>query len=355
MPRRCMETQKLINEKSLQRYIYEIMTFGNKEKFKSLFPNKFKEYANKKVKIIIPEYPIFYNNNQNKHLADFRIIFNDNTFLNIEVEWQVTRFNHGKDVYDIAYRGTKGFLIVINNNYPPENYIEPDNISVIDALEFSFWFTRNSKQIIDGTISNYLPQYQSNTNKNWLIFLPSAGRNSGDSLNDYLLKGRNKGVWAFRYSNSLETMKNILDIKAGDTVIFVYNFTYGKGTRGRQFYHSTNWNFTGLDILKVKKGYYCDIYDNTFENEEWNNLTGDEKINSKLYMHYFQYYYPPNINSEKYFSSSNYPIKICNDSSNLPGWLEFIDKLRWSSSNQGAPVQITTEALMAIYSILGQL
>lgn len=355
MPRRCVENQKLINEKSLQRYIYEIMTYGNKEKFKSLFPAKFKNFAKKKVKIIIPEYPIYYNNNQNKHLADFRIIFNDNSYLNIEVEWKVSRYNHGKEVYDTAYRGDKGFLIVIHNDRKLDHFIEEDNITVITAEDFSYWYTKKSKQFVDGTISNYLPQYHSSTNKNWLIFLPSSGRNSGDSLNDYLSKGRPKGIWAFRYSNTQAVMKNILDIKAGDTVIFVYDFKYGTGTRGRQFYHNTNWSFTGLDILKVKNGYYCDLYDNTFETREWSNLTGDEKINSKLYMNYFQFYYPSNIQSERYFSSNRHPIKICNDSSSLPGWIEFIDKLRWSSSNQGAPALLNDEALLTLYSIIGDL
>ena len=48
MSGRCMENQKLINEKTLQRYIYEILTYGSKKKFLSLFPEKFKGLAQKK-------------------------------------------------------------------------------------------------------------------------------------------------------------------------------------------------------------------------------------------------------------------------------------------------------------------
>ena len=61
MSGRCMKNQKLINEKTLQRYIYEILTYGSKKKFLSLFPEKFKGLAQKKVKVIIPEYPVSYN------------------------------------------------------------------------------------------------------------------------------------------------------------------------------------------------------------------------------------------------------------------------------------------------------
>ena len=46
-------------------------------------------------------------------------------------------------------------------------------------------------------------------------------------------------------------MKNILDITAGDTVIFAYNFKYGEGVKGRQLYAETDWIFSGLDFFLV--------------------------------------------------------------------------------------------------------
>ncbi len=352
MSGRCMENQKLINEKTLQRYIYEILTYGSKKKFLSLFPEKFKGLAQKKVKVIIPEYPVSYNGH-NKHITDFRIIFTDLSYLNIEVEWQVSRFNHGKEVYDYAYSGTKGFILVVSNDRKADSFIDSDNISVLDAIDFSYWFLKKAKHIVDGTIGNYLSEYESRASKCWLVFLPSAGRNDGDSLNDYVLRGRSKGVWAFRYSNTQTVMKNILDITAGDTVIFAYNFKYGEGVKGRQLYPETEWKFTGLDILKVKKGYYCDLSDDTFEIEEWTRLPEEDKINSKRYMHYFQYLFPPADNNEKYFTSSKLPVTLCNDSSTLPGWYEFIESLRWSCSNQGAPAELSDEAMNALYCIIG--
>ena len=172
-------------------------------------------------------------------------------------------------------------------------------------------------------------------------------------VNDYVLRGRSKGVWAFRYSNTQTVMKNILDITAGDTVIFAYNFKYGEGVKGRQLYPETEWKFTGLDILKVKKGYYCDLSDDTFEIEEWTRLPEEDKINSKRYMHYFQYLFPPADNNEKYFTSSKLPVTLRNDSSTLPGWYEFIESLRWSCSNQGAPAELSDEAMNALYCIIG--
>ncbi|MBE6829802.1 MAG: hypothetical protein E7519_06295 [Ruminococcaceae bacterium] len=343
-----------ISEKTLQRYIYEILTYGVKEKYLSLFPPKFLHFARKPVKVIIPEYPLLYNSERNKHITDFRIIFDDNTALNIEVEWQVSRFTHGKEVYEKLYAGGKGFVLVINNNRNPDSFIDENDISVVDANDFSFWFLKKAKHIVDGTISNYNAEYAARIHKNWFVFLPASGRNCGDSLNDYTKKGQKNGVWAFRYSTRHKAMKNILDITAGDTIVFVYDFKYGSATRGRQFYYNTAWQFSGLDILKIKNGYYCDLYDSTFETDTWKALSRDEKVHQKEYMHYFRYQFPPAIESEKYFTSIRNPITIFNNSSELPGWLEFIDQLRWSSSTGGAPAELSEEALSALYTILGQ-
>lgn len=123
--------------------------------------------------------------------------------------------------------------------------------------------------------------------------------------------------------------------------------------KGRQLYSETEWKFTGLDILKVKKGYYCDLSDDTFEIEEWTRLPEEDKINSKRYMHYFQYLFPPADDNEKYFTSSKLPVTLRNDSSTLPGWYEFIESLRWSCSNQGAPAELSDEAMNALYCIIG--
>lgn len=351
MAQRCMEAQKLINEKTLQRYIFETLTYGGKEKYRSFFPEKFKEYSQKSVKVIIPEYPIFYSKTK-KHFADFRIVFKDGTYLNIEVEWKTSKFIHGQEVYDTVYKDEKGFLIVLHDDCKEGSFIQKENISVISAEEFSFWFLKKSKHIVNGTISNYVPNYNSRSHKNWLIFLASTGRNGGDSKNDYLIKGRKKGVWAFRYSNTSNVMQNILDITAGDTVVFVYDFNYYNGTRGRQFYIDSSWNFSGLDIVKVKNGYYCDLNDDTFETENWRKSSDKDKIMVKDYMHYFQFEYFPNNRSERYFSSKYCPIEICNNSSNTNEWKMLIDKLRWSSSKSGAPVEITDEEMRELYTIL---
>lgn len=351
MAQRCMESQKLINEKTLQRYIFETLTYGGMEKCRSFFPDKFKKYLKKTIKVIIPEYPIFYNNGQ-KHLADFRVVFKDDTYLNIEVEWITSNFKHGEGVYNTAYKDEKGFLIVLYDDRKQNSYIQEDNISVISAEEFSFWFTKKSKHIVDGNISNYLPEYSSKSHKNWLVFLPSTGRNDGESKNDYLKKGRRKGVWAFRYSKTPKVMQNVLDITAGDTVVFVYDFKYYKGTRGRQFHYDTSWSFSGLDIVKVKNGYYCDLNDATFETEEWRKSKDKDKVMSKNYMHYFQFKYFPNNISEKYFSSQYWPINVFNNSSDTEEWKTFIDKLRWSSSNSGTPAELTDQEMQKLYTIL---
>lgn len=347
---RSMESQKLINEKTLQRYIYETIAYGEKEDVKKMYPKKFDEIFKKQIKVIIPEFPIKYIDNKGNeriHKSDFRIIFKDNEYVNIEVEWKTSRFNHGKEVYDIAYKENNGFLVVIKNDEGNE-YIEKENIVEINAESFSFWFLRKSKHIIDGTISNYIEDYNSRSRKNWVVFLPSKGKNNGESLKDYKDKGLTKKKWAFRYSIKKPVMKNIFDIMAGDIVVFIHQMEYGENTKGRQIFVDKDWRFKGIDIVKVVNGYYCDFKDSTFECEQWENIEDDiEKISNKIYMHYFDFKHEIGAENNKLFPRFS---KECLKS--VPEWEEFVNQLRWSCNNEGAPAEISECALNFLISQL---
>ncbi|PFK99269.1 hypothetical protein COJ01_19980 [Priestia megaterium] len=353
---RSMESQKLINEKTAQRFFYETLSYGETSSLKKLYPPKARSYK-KEIKVIIPEYPIKYIDNQGKekvHRTDFRIIYKDDSYHNVEVEWKTSKFTHGKEVYKQCYQDNKGFLLVFEHDKNID-YIEEENISIVDPEWLSFWFLKRAKDIIDGTIANHVSHYQTRNSKNWLIYLPQGG----GSKKDYLDKGRKQGKWAFRYSSTKKVMENILEIKAGDIVVFVWGLA---GVKHRKIELTGEWSFSGLDIFRVKNGYYCDFRDGAFETDRWNDLSTDfdkneqELITTKEYMHYFEYdsksvhgkYYKTDENKGNKFQFPRMDVKKLKKYNLEKSWESFVNCLSWSMNNQGAPAELHEDELNAL-------
>lgn len=361
---RSIETQKLINEKTIQRYIFEELNYRNEDVMKKFYPSKIlQQLGDKKIKVIIPNYPIQIISNDDKiqkpHIADFRIIYNDNTYHNVEVEWITSRFDsHTQMVYDQCYKDNKGFLIVLeddSNTSSKISYIDSSDVKQISAEEFSYWYAFKAKFIVDETISNYVPHYITRNQKIWLIYLPSSGTNGNNSMKDYLKKGRKKGKWAFTYSNKGKHMKNILNISRGDVVVFVWGLKMLNGTHQRQINFSNDWYITGVDICNIKKGYYCDFNDNTFETDEWIS-NGD--IEEKKYMHYFKFdrnfLYTSIDNGDGIEESKIFYKNTAEGIDDRQEKIEStIEKLAWSLNNQGVPAELTVDEYKAVLMYLG--
>lgn len=350
MPRasRSIEKQNLINEKSPQRYIFENIACGNSDVLRKFFTEKaFNGKLKKKIKVIIPEFPVPYTTKGKikQHNTDFRVIYKDGSYHNIEVEWKTSDFSsHGKDVYEQCYANDKGFIIVLEDNLRL-SYVQREDIKQIKAEEFSAWFMNNAKSIVDGTISNRIESYQPRSRKYWIIYL-------GKSEKNYINKARKSRTlnkkWAFRYTNRSEYMKSILDIKAGDIVVFTYGFEYLNGTKARSIWSHTDWKFTGIDIARVTNGYYCDFKDRTFENDNWT----EDKITEKQFMHYFDFKLPMKSTDDVLYKTdlNNRLIKFPTlDAEMHEGWKGVIDKLRLSASNQCAPIQLSENEFNSIY------
>ena len=223
-----------------------------------------------------------------------------------------------------------------------ENYICRSDISILSPNDFSFWFAKRSRMIADSTLSNRLKNYSARERKYWIVFLPKMGRKGGDSLSDYLERGRSRKRWAFRYTKNTNAMKNILNMMTGDYVVFFYDFCYWGGTKGRQIYADKDWGFNGLDVLRITDGYHVDLKDDTFEDPEWKE--GD--IENKQYMHYIGYEYPPKKNTDYPELGSKWNIELMptiskEERGELDHWVSFCDKLR-KSCNGGIPMEITS-------------
>lgn len=354
---RSLETKKLINEKTPQLYIYETISCSSKNELKEFFTEKAfnilnENNGNNNVKVIIPEYPVYYTNssgNKEEHKIDFKIFYKNNKSHNVEVEWKTSNFyHHGEQVYKNFYKGDKGFIIALEDD-EKLNYIEHDNIKIINPKTFSLWFTRTAKEIVNNSISNHLTNYKPDTRKYWLIPL---GEKAEKNYVKEVLNSKNRvKKWAFPFSHFKKAMRNALSIKSGDIVIFIYGCN---GHKGKQYIPNSNWFFTRIDIVKVINGYYCDIYDNTYEDDEWEK----SNIEEKKYMHYFDFILSKHFRDAELISSvdddKKYPPKTYIIDKNFELWKLFCKKCAWSSSQLGYPARIDNEIYNFLYNMIIQ-
>lgn len=343
---RTKENQNIVQENALQLYVYENLCCTSLNKMKSFLNERTYERiknisGNAKFKVVIPEYPVIYQSSKGdykQHKTDFRLIDKNNKGINIEVEWKVSNFsNHGAEVYNSCYKGDKGFIIALEND-KKLNYIEDSNIRIIDPKEFAIWFTRFSKDLIDQTLLNKISNYSRETTNIWMVPLL---KNATINFKAHVLNKKGNKKWAFPYIHFNKGMRNILDIKAGDIIIFLGGFIGHGGKQGT--YKNSTFNI--LKIGRVTRGYYCDLYDNTFEDGAWTK----ENIAEKKYMHYFEFEFDDYVqeNDDKVFPLQRY-LEIYN---NKDIWKEVCKNIRWSTSQLSCPVKVTPE----VYSFLMQM
>lgn len=319
---RSLESAQLINEKILQRYVFEMLSKSTDTRRK-LLPDDLKSRA-KKFRVLIPEYPL----SNPDHRTDFRLIFNDGTNRNVEVEWTTSRFHHGGDTALAHYSKDAGFVVVLQDDrsHAP-SYTNDIVVVAIDPEEFFWWFAKNAPRLLGATIALHADGYQVRETKYWVIYVGKEG----GAEDDYIVRGFPKGVWAFRYVQG-KNFANVSSINRGDIVVFT---TGWKGTGGRQIYAGKNWSTSRVDVLKVTKGYWCDYSDGTFEISDW-----DQRPETKQYMHYFAY--DKMTDSEKLFKKGQLSGKQFQDGDMLDK--EICYAMRMSNTQRGSPYELSQEA-----------
>jgi hypothetical protein len=319
---RSLESAQLINERILQRYVFEMLSKSSESRRK-LLPEHLKPKATK-FRVLIPEYIVA----DPPHRTDFRIIFNDNTNANVEVEWTTSKFRHGPNVALTHYTKDNGFLLVLQDDRNrAESYTKDVNVVQIDPEEFFWWFAKNAPRLLGATMALHTDGYQVRETKYWVIYVGKLG----GAEDDYLNKGFPKGVWAFRYVQG-SNFTNVTSINSGDIVVFT---TGWKTPGGRQIYPEKGWSTSRVDVLKVTRGYWCDYMDRTFERADW-----DGKPETKQYMHYFAY--DRLADSEKLFLKGKLSGTQFKQGDDLDK--EICDALRMSNTQRGAPFELSQEA-----------
>jgi hypothetical protein len=322
MPTRSLESAHLISEKILQRYVFEKLSESTSTR-RSLLPQRLHSKA-ATFKVLIPEYDL----TNPTHRADFRLIFRDKSTQNIEVEWTTSKFKHGEEVARTHYANEKGFLLTLENDRDnAADYAKTLDVVEIDPQEFSWWFSRNARTLLDSTIAAHTDSYSVRPPKYWVIYIGKGG----GAENDYLERGRPNGVWAFRYNRG-ENLTNIISILRRDIVVFASKW---KVPGGRQIEPGRTWSCSHIDVFEVTQGYWCDFSDRTFEKANWSGQPED-----KEYMHYFRF-----SNAAKkemlYKTTDRVSFKGSDFNKKDQVDVDLCDALRKSNTQSGAPVEIS--------------
>ncbi len=319
---RSLESAQLINERILQRYVFEMLSKSTETRRK-LLPDDLKSKASK-FRVLIPEYVL----SNPDHRTDFKLIFADGTHRNVEVEWTTSRFRHGEEVALTHYSKESGFVIVLQDDRahaPP--YTSNIEVVAIDPEEFFWWFAKNAPRLLGATIALHTDGYQVRETKYWVIYVGKFG----GAEDDYVVRGFPKGIWAFRYVQG-KNFANVSSINSGDVVVFATGWRMPKA---RLIYTATNWSASRVDVLKVTRGYWCDYSDRTFEKLDW-----DGRPETKQYMHYFAY--DKLADSEKLFRKGKLSGNQFKEGDVLDE--EICDALRMSNTQRGSPFELSQEA-----------
>lgn len=332
MKSRRLEAVQLLDEKVIQRHVFERINESTAERRK-LFPDRFQAYASK-FRVAIPEYAL----SKPEHRPDFRIFFNDRAPLNAEVEWTRSRFrSHGDEVAEAHYRHGRGFLVVLQDDRDRTPHWARDlDLVTIDVEDFTWWFNSEAKRMLESSLMFHAPRSGLASRRYWVVYV---GR-SGGGQDDYLKLGLPKGCWAFRYTQGAN-LRNIMAIQRGDLVIFSTEWSMPVNM-GRKIYPGVDWSCRHVDVLEVTDGYWCEIKDPTFESPAWSGQPED-----KSYMHYFRFSPTPR-NASQYRSAGIDSVRGTEFVQDDPADVELCNAFRMSNTQAGAPFQISLVALEAL-------
>ena len=378
-------SKKLIDEKVLQQYFFELFMLADAKRRKDLLPEKYwNGYSSTgNIKGLQPEVTLSTikdkNGKDKKHIVDFVLYpIKDKGLkkLNIEIKWLKEDFEEWRYPY---YDGSleEGFVVCMN----AENSSEIDfiidkvtgkktNIPVVylEPEDFKKWFTKNSYNIISQALSNKLKIKPNRLTgrKYWLIAMRS------DAMKHYTNFGRKNYIWAFRDNKNPE---NIMKILEDDYIVFVnisndkpFRMIYPKykdelrkieKSRGG-FVNSKDisWDINLIDIFKVKDGYKIDysrdkLY--TGFDEEWVE-EGMKDVADKTYTQFVRFKTYDRSDQYQYYWDKDENFKI--DRDKFDGEDEVTESLvsimRKSLNSSGDAVEMTHDAFQKIVQIVSE-
>ena len=301
-------------EKIIHRYLFETYYLDKKER-KNLVPLKLQDKM-KDLNLVVPEDSRFFDG----YRADFSLYFKgDKRFYPVEVKWKSSDLKKSNQLK--ALSRNNGFLVSFD-----QPSIDEVDYAVINKDHFQNWLIRRVELLFEESLSEKVEIKQGSGQ--WIIVLRSSHAYNNFKKMEKMMGSTSKRFWAFK--NSLFVMKNLLNVKKGDEMIFLFIQTFKPEGSAMIPLSNNDFGLNKACFTKVTEPYYMEL-----DGEKFTFFEGDDmpSISERKWPHFFNFevYEEHNFDSHMLISrkkmEKDLKIRIAN-SANQGGVLESITDLQ---------------------------
>ena len=309
-------------EKMIHRYLLETYYLDKKER-KNLVPKRLQSKMSD-LNLVVPEDSKSFDG----YRADFSLYFKgDKKFYPVEVKWKSSDLKKSNQLHALANHD--GFLVSFD-----KPIIDGIDYAVINKDHFQNWLIRRVELLFEESLSEKVEIKQGSGK--WIVILRSKHALNNFSKMEGMMGNTSKRFWAFK--NSLFVMKNLLNLKKGDEMIFLFIKT--THPEGSAMIPSSNNQFELYKACfsKITEPYYMELEGDKSTFFEGNDMPA---ISERKWPHFFNF----DIYEEHNFEPSVF-VKRSNMEKDLKTRIA-------NSANQGGVVEsITDLQLQEIKSIV---
>lgn len=257
-------------EKMIHRYLLETYYLDKKER-KNLVPKRLQRKMSD-LNLVVPEDSKSFDG----YRADFSLYFKgDKKFYPVEVKWKSSDLKKSNQLQALA--DNNGFLVSFD-----EPVIQGVDYAVINKDHFQNWLIRRVELLFEESLSEKVKIKQGSGN--WIIVLRSAHAYNNFQKMEDITRGKSKKFWAFK--NSQFVMKNLLNVKKGDEILFLFIQTFMPEGRGMMASSNNDFGLNKAYFAKVTEPYYMQLDGEKSTFFEGNNVSS---ISDRKWPHFLDF------------------------------------------------------------------
>ena len=298
----------------IHRYLLETYYLDKKER-KNLVPKRLQGKMSD-LNLVVPEDSKSFDG----YRADFSLYFKgDKRLFPVEVKWKSSDLKKSNQLQALA--DNNGFLVSFD-----EPTIEGVEYAVINKDHFQNWLIRRVELLFEESLSEKVEIKQGSGK--WIVILRSKHALGNFSKMEGMMGNTSKRFWAFK--NSLFVMKNLLNLKKGDEMIFLFIKT--THPEGSAMIPSSNNQFKLYKACfsKITEPYYMELEGDKSTFFEGNDMPA---ISERKWPHFFnfdiyeEHNFEPSVFVKRRNMEKDLKTRIAN-SANQGGVLESITDLQ---------------------------